>query len=56
LVVRASEQAERALRGDADSADICRLVMGVAAVADYGKLDPGAVRPLLAIVADALLR
>lgn len=35
--------------------DICRLVMGVAAVADQGKLDPPAVRPLLAIVADGLL-
>jgi hypothetical protein len=44
-----------ALRGGADSADVCRLVMGVAAVADHGKLDPPAVRPLLAIVADALL-
>ena len=47
--------AEGALRSDADSADICRLVMGVAAVADHGKLKPAAVRPLLAIVADALL-
>jgi AcrR family transcriptional regulator len=47
--------AEGALRGGADSADICRLVMGVAAVADHGKLDPPAVRPLLAIVTDALL-
>jgi len=28
--------------------------MGVAAIADYGKLDPPAVRPLLAIVTDAL--
>jgi hypothetical protein len=28
--------AEGTLRGAADSADICRLVMGVAAVADYG--------------------
>jgi AcrR family transcriptional regulator len=47
--------ADDALRSGADSADICRLVMGVAAVADHGKLDPPAVRPLLAIVADALL-
>ena len=47
---------EGALRGGADSADIGRLVMGVATVADHGKLDPPAVRPLLAIVADALLR
>jgi AcrR family transcriptional regulator len=48
-------RAEGALRGGADSADICRLLMGVAAVADHGNLDPPAVRPLLAIVADALL-
>lgn len=48
--------ADGVLRGDADSAEICRLVMGVAAVADQGKLDPPAVRPLLAIVADGLLR
>jgi AcrR family transcriptional regulator len=47
--------AEGALRGGADSDDICRLVMAVAAVADHGKLDPPAVRRLLAIVADALL-
>jgi AcrR family transcriptional regulator len=48
-------RAEGALRSGADSADICRLLMGVAAVADHGKLDPPALRPLLAIVADALL-
>ena len=46
---------ERALRAHADSADICRLLMGVAAVADLGKLDRSAVHSLLAIVADALL-
>lgn len=49
-------RADGAVRGGGDSADICRLVMGVAAVADHGKLDTLAVRPLLAIVADALLR
>jgi AcrR family transcriptional regulator len=47
--------AEGALRRGADPADICRLLMGVAAVADHGKLGSAAVRPLLAIVADALL-
>jgi AcrR family transcriptional regulator len=46
---------ESALRAHADSADICRLLMGVAAVADLGKLDRSAVHSLLAIVADALL-
>jgi hypothetical protein len=30
--------------------------MGVAAVADQGRLDPPSVRPLLTIVADGLLR
>jgi AcrR family transcriptional regulator len=44
-----------AVRSGANSADISRLVLGVAAVADQGKLDPPAVRSLLAIVADALL-
>jgi AcrR family transcriptional regulator len=48
-------RAKGALRGDADSANICRLVIGVAAVADHGKLDPGAVRSMVEIVADALL-
>jgi AcrR family transcriptional regulator len=47
--------ADGALRGGADSAEICRLVMGVAAVAGHGKLDPPAVRPMLGIVADGLL-
>jgi AcrR family transcriptional regulator len=48
--------ADGALRGGPDSAEVCRLLMGVAAVADQGKLGPPAVRPLLAIVADGLLR
>jgi AcrR family transcriptional regulator len=48
-------RAKGAVRGDADSANICRLVIGIAAVADHGKLDPVAVRPMVAIVADALL-
>jgi AcrR family transcriptional regulator len=48
-------RAKGAVRGDADSANICRLLIGVAAVADHGKLDPRAVRPMVAIVADALL-
>jgi AcrR family transcriptional regulator len=47
--------ADGALRAGAASTEICRLVMGVAAVADQGKLDPPAVRPLLGIVADGLL-
>ena len=34
---------------------MCRLVGGVAAVADQGGLDESAVRPMLEIVADGLL-
>ena len=46
---------EHALRADVDTVHICRLVGGVAAVADQGGLDESAVRPLLAVVADGLL-
>ena len=46
---------EGALRPDVDSVQICRLVGGVAAVADQGGLDESAVRPLLEVVADGLL-
>ena len=46
---------EGALRPDVDSVHICRLVGGVAAVADQGNLDQGAIRPLLEVLADGLL-
>ncbi len=46
---------EGALRPGVDSFHICRLVGGVAAVADQGGLDDSAVRPLLEVVADGLL-
>ncbi|QWZ10223.1 TetR/AcrR family transcriptional regulator [Nocardioides panacis] len=46
---------EHALRPDVDTVQICRLVGGVAAVADQGGLDESAVRPLLEVVADGLL-
>ena len=46
---------EGALRPDVDSVHICRLVGGVAAVANQGGLDETAVRPLLEVVADGLL-
>jgi hypothetical protein len=46
---------EGALRPDVDSVHICRLVGAVAAVADQGGLDEGAVRPLLEVLADGLL-
>jgi AcrR family transcriptional regulator len=44
-----------ALRTDVDAVHICRLVGGVAAVADQGGLGQDAVRPLLEVVADGLL-
>ncbi len=46
---------EGALRPDVDSVHMCRLVGAVAAVADQGDLDAGAVRPLLDVVVDGLL-
>jgi AcrR family transcriptional regulator len=46
---------EGALRADVDSVHICRLVGGVASVADQGGLDESAVRPLLEVLADGLL-
>jgi AcrR family transcriptional regulator len=53
VVARLREQG--ALRPDVDSLHICRLVGGVAAVADQGGLDESAVRPLLEVLADGLL-
>ena len=35
---------------------MCRLVGGVATVADQAELDEAAVRPLLEVVADGLVR
>ncbi len=48
--------ADGALRDDVDTIQVCRLVGGVAVVADQGQLDLTVVRPLLEIVADGLLR
>jgi AcrR family transcriptional regulator len=47
---------EDALREGVDSLQMCRLVGGVATVADQGDLDETAVRPLLEVVADGMLR
>jgi AcrR family transcriptional regulator len=44
-----------ALRASVESVQMCRLVGGVAAVADQGGLDEAAVRPLLELVADGVL-
>jgi AcrR family transcriptional regulator len=49
-------QALGALREGVDALQMCRLVGGVAVVADQGDLGPDAVSPLLAVVADGLLR
>lgn len=48
--------AEGALRPSVNTLQVCRLVGGVAIVADQGALDATAIRPLLEIVADGLLR
>src|SRR4051812_8375021 len=45
-----------ALREGVDTIQVCRLVGGVATVADQGELDSDAVRPMLAVVADGLLK
>ena len=46
---------EHALREHVDAVQMCRLVGGVAAVADSGGLDQAAVRPLLEVIADGML-
>ena len=45
-----------ALREGVDTVQVCRLVGGIATVADQGDLDAAVVRPLLEVVADGLLR
>ena len=49
-------RADGALRDGVETIPVCRLVGGIATVADQGDLDPDAVRPMLAVVADGLLR
>ena len=46
---------EHALREHVEAVQMCRLVGGVAAVADHADLDQAAVRPLLEVIADGLL-
>jgi AcrR family transcriptional regulator len=46
---------EHALRPGVDTVQVCRLVGGVAAVADHSDLDEAAIRPMLEVVADGLL-
>ena len=49
-------EAEDALREGVTPLQVARLVGGVATVADQSELDPAAVRPMLEVVADGLLR
>ena len=44
------------LRPDVDSLQMARLVGGVATVKDAGDLPEPAVQPMLAVIADGLLR
>ena len=62
VLARASERvmgrlaADGALRPDVDAVAVCKLVGGVATVADNADQPVSAVRPLLEVVADGLLR
>jgi AcrR family transcriptional regulator len=49
-------RAAGALRDDVDALQMCRLVGGVAVVADQADLAPEAVRPMLQVLADGILR
>jgi AcrR family transcriptional regulator len=49
-------RADGTLRDGVETMQICRLVGGVATVADQADLDAAAVRPMLEVVADGLLR
>jgi len=49
-------RAEGVLRGDVDNLSVCRLVGGVATMADQACLSVDAVRPMLEVVADGLLK
>lgn len=49
-------RSDGALRDGVETVQVCRLVGGVAAVADQGDLDAADVRPMLEVVADGLLR
>ena len=46
---------EHALRDQVEAVQMCRLVGGVAAVADNSSLGHAAVRPLLEVIADGML-
>jgi len=54
--VIAALRAQDALRDDVETLQVIRLVGGVATVADQSELDEAALRPLLEVVADGLVR
>jgi AcrR family transcriptional regulator len=54
VIERLGETGE--LREGIDAVQVCRLVGGVATVADQSDLDAAAVRPLLQVVADGLVK
>jgi len=54
--VIAALREQGALREDVETLQVIRLVGGVATVADQSDLDAAAVRPLLEVVADGLVR
>jgi AcrR family transcriptional regulator len=62
VLTRASDRvverlrAEGALKDGVEALQMCRLVGGVATVADQSELDEAAVRPLLEVVADGMVR
>ena len=62
VLVRASDRIvdrlreEGALKDGVETLQMTRLVGGVATVADQAELDEAAVRPLLEVVADGLVR
>jgi AcrR family transcriptional regulator len=49
-------RAEGALKDGVETLQVCRLIGGVATVADQSDLDDAAVRPMLEVVADGLVR
>jgi AcrR family transcriptional regulator len=49
-------RADGALKDGVESLQVCRLIGGVATVADQSDLDEAAVRPMLEVVADGLVR
>jgi AcrR family transcriptional regulator len=62
VLTRASDRvverlrAEGAVKDGVEALQMCRLVGGVATVADQSELDEAAVRPLLEVVADGMVR